>query len=139
MTVGMATTSHRGSCHCGAVQFTVELDASRPTSRCNCTICSKQRFWKAVVPGSAFRLLRGQEMLGEYRFGRDVIGHFFCRTCGVKTFGRGELESMGGVFYGVNIACLDDLTPAQLAALPVLFENGREDRWEVPPTEAAYL
>jgi hypothetical protein len=63
-------------------------------------------------------MLRGQENLAEYRFGRDAIGHFFCRTCGVKPFGRGEMEAMGGVFYGVNIACLDDLTPSQLGELP---------------------
>jgi len=135
----MPSTTHRGSCHCGAVQFTVELDPSRPTSRCNCSICTKQRFWKAVVPGSAFRLLRGQEALGEYRFGRGAIGHFFCRTCGVKPFGRGEMESMGGVFYGVNVACLDDLTPEQLAALPVLHQDGRADHWEVSPKEHRYL
>jgi hypothetical protein len=135
----MSTSTHQGSCHCGAVRFTVELDDTRPTSRCNCSICAKQRFWKAVVPGSAFRLLSGTDALTEYRFGRDAIHHFFCKTCGMKPFGRGEMESMGGVFYGVNVACLDDLTPAQLAALPVIYENGREDRWDVAPWHVAHL
>ena len=82
---------------------------------------------------------RGADALGEYRFGRDAIGHFFCKTCGVKPFGRGELEAMGGVFYGVNVACLDDLTPEQLAALPVIYEDGRDNRWEAPPKESGYL
>jgi hypothetical protein len=49
------------------------------------------------------------------------------------------MESMGGVFYGVNIACLDDLTPEQLAALPVVHEDGRENRWEGGPKESSYL
>ena len=38
-----------------------------------------------------------------------------------------------------HVACLDDLTPEWLSALPVIRENGREDRWEVAPKEAAYL
>jgi hypothetical protein len=53
----VALTFHRGSCHCGAVQFTVELDPS----------------------------------------------------------------------------------PERLAALPVVHEDGREDRWDVEPKERSYL
>jgi len=33
----------------------------------------------------------------------------------------------------VNIECLDDLTPEDLAALPVKYEGVCHDRWEVAP------
>ncbi len=135
----MSPREHRGGCHCGAVRFVSSIDWSRGTSRCNCSICSRSRFWKAVIPAAAFRLESGKDALSEYRFGRGEIVHHFCRHCGVKTFGTGAHEALGGAFYAVNVACLDDLSPDELAALPVRYENGRENRWEEAPRESRYL
>ena len=131
-----------GSCHCGAVGFACEADLTAGTSRCNCSICAKGRFWKVVVPASDFRLLRGADALTEYRFQGDTgagIHHYFCATCGIKTFGAGEHEALGGKFYGVNVACLDDVTDRELAEAPVAFEDGRNNRWESEPAETRYL
>ena len=133
----MARKTYRGSCHCGAVRFEVDADLAQ-TSKCNCSICAKGRFWKTIVMPDAFRLLAGEAALSEYTFGRGAIRHLFCRTCGVKPFGRGEMPEMG-VFYGVNIACLDGVSDAELAAAPVKFENGRENDWEHEPAETRYL
>jgi len=36
----MAAQSYSGSCHCGAVAFTVEVDTSTAL-KCNCSICTK--------------------------------------------------------------------------------------------------
>ena len=69
----MKTTYH-GSCHCGAIQFKCTLDLS-VTSRCNCSICRKSRFWKAIAPASEFRLTKGEEELAEYSFGNHAIRH----------------------------------------------------------------
>jgi hypothetical protein len=46
----MKRAYHR-SCHCGAVRFECELDLAQGTSRCNCSICAKSRFWKAIAAG----------------------------------------------------------------------------------------
>src|SRR5687768_1489684 len=100
----MATTTHRGACHCGAVRFRADLDlAEIETSRCNCSICLKGRFWKAVIPAEAFALEAGDEALATYRFGEGKIDHRFCTTCGVKTFGRVTLD--GSDFVAINVAC----------------------------------
>ncbi len=135
----MSTRDHQGSCHCGAVRFACAIDWSRGTSRCNCSVCAKSRFWKVITSSAVFRLQSGQDALVQYRFGRGQIVHHFCRHCGVKAFGTGSHPALGGPFHAVNVACLDDLDPEGLAALPVKYEDGRHDRWEVAPGVTRYL
>lgn len=127
-----------GSCHCGAVRFEAELDLDQGTSKCNCSSCTKGRFWKAFIGADALRITAGADHLTEYRFGSKTIAHFFCSTCGVKTFGRGEME-ITGAFYAINLACLDDLTPEELLAAPVEYQDGRHDHWENKPTQVRHL
>jgi hypothetical protein len=127
--------TYTGSCHCGAVRFECQVDLAQPTSRCNCSICAKSRFWKAIVPDSDFRIL-GAAALTEYRFGSN-IGHFFCAACGVKTFGRLAIPEIGPV-HAVNVMCLD-ASDEELAAAPILYENGRDDRWDQVPAETRHL
>ncbi len=130
--------TYTGSCHCGAVRFEADIDLAAETSRCNCSICLKARFWKAIVMPDAFRLLRGEDSLADYRFGSRRIGHHFCRQCGIKPFGQGRLDGLGE-FYAVNLACLDDTSDAELAAAPIAYENGRQGDWHSPPRETRHL
>jgi hypothetical protein len=131
--------TYQGGCHCGAVRFECELDVDAGSSRCNCSICAKGRFWKAIAKADAFRLLKGGDALIAYGFGRGVIHHHFCRTCGIKPFGRGDMEAMGGVFYGVNLACLDEPAPETFAAGAIHYEDGRHDDWSRAPAETRHL
>lgn len=130
---------YRGSCHCGAVRFQCELDLAEGTSKCNCSICGKGRFWKAIVKAGAFRLVEGADALSEYQFASRSIHHFFCRHCGIKPFGKGHLDALGGDFYAINVACLDDVAPEELAQAPVQFEDGKHDDWGSRPAEVRHL
>jgi len=127
------------------VRFECELDLAAGTSRCNCSICAKGRYWKALIKADSFRLLQGADALTEYQFGSNMIAHLFCGTCGVKPFGRAHLDvqfqgqHLLGEYYAVNIACLDDATDEVLAAAPLCFEDGRHDKWDQPPAETRHL
>lgn len=124
----MGMRTHAGSCHCGAVRFEVDADLEAGTVQCNCSLCTKQRNWAAMVPRAALRLLQGAAALTEYRCNTRTEQHFFCAACGVRTFGMGSSPRLGA-YAAVSVACLDTLTPAQLAALPVRHLDGRNDDW----------
>ena len=130
--------TYHGSCHCGSVRFEADIDLDQGTSKCNCSSCAKGRFWKAIVGGDDVRITAGNDALTEYRFGRKAIAHFFCRHCGIKPFGRGEMENMGP-FYGVNLFCLDDLAVEDLVAAPIEYQDGLHDHWEQEPEEVRHL
>lgn len=130
--------TYHGSCHCGAVRFEADIDLSQGTLRCNCSICIKARFWPAVVKPGSFRLLQGEADLVTYQFAAKRDEHFFCRHCGIRSFGTGN-SPRWGKFYGVSVTCLDDVSDEELAGAPITYLDGRGDNWESPPLETRHL
>jgi hypothetical protein len=129
--------TYQGSCHCGAVRFEADLDLSAPTYRCNCSICSRNRFWPAIAMPEAFRLLSGSDVLTKYLFNTKRNEHYFCKYCGVRPFGIGNTPD-GQRIYGVNLGCLENATPEELAAAPIVYIDGQHDR-HTAPTITSYL
>jgi hypothetical protein len=138
-TGGRMLKTYRGSCHCGAVRFEADIDLTRPTYRCNCSVCRRNRFWPAIVMPDAFRLLAGEGELVEYRFNALRNSHHFCRTCGVRPFGIGNNVPDGQRIYGVNLGCLEDATPEELDAAPITYVDGAHDNWQQAPAITRYL
>ncbi|HVF16923.1 MAG TPA: GFA family protein, partial [Steroidobacteraceae bacterium] len=97
-----------GSCHCGAVRFEADINLNEGTFKCNCSSCTKARSWLAVVKPDAFRLLAGESLLGDYQYGKKSSHHLFCKQCGISSFEWGVDKNLGGKFYAVNVACLDN-------------------------------
>ena len=133
----MAMETYTGSCHCGAIRFEADIDLDEGSNRCNCSYCAKVRAWFAFAKGSNHFRPLDDSGVSEYRWtppgqSESHLTFTFCRSCGVRTFARGESESLGGVFHAVHVPTLD-LSPAQLAAIPVRYVNGREDRYDQEP------
>jgi hypothetical protein len=75
-----------GSCHCGAVRFTVESPQPVPFNLCYCSICRKTAGGGgfAINLGAlseTLRLERGEDTIRKYRSSKDHE-RAFCGTCG---------------------------------------------------------
>jgi hypothetical protein len=112
---------YSGSCHCGAVRFTVDADLAQ-TGTCNCSHCGRKGFILAFVPAAAFTLEAGADAQTEYRFNTKKIQHLFCKTCGVQSFARGENPD-GTPTVMVNVRCLDGVA---VETLTPQHYNGKE-------------
>jgi hypothetical protein len=53
-----APSTYRGSCHCGAVKFEVELAPDFKANRCNCSICTKLSATDTVIKPEKLELLQ---------------------------------------------------------------------------------
>ena len=97
------------------------------------------RYWKAFVQASDFEWMSKREAAANYQFGPREIDHYFCKTCGTQTFSRSSLAQLGGEFYCVNIACLDNVSDSELVNAPTAYEDGREDAWDRAPRETRHM
>jgi len=131
--------TYQGSCHCGRVRYEADIDLAAGTSRCNCSYCAKARNWGANVKPEDFRLLCDEVETSDYQFGTFSGHHRFCKTCGLHAYSHGYVEQIGGEFRSVNIACLDNITPEELASLPITYCDGLNNSWWNAPAITSYL
>jgi hypothetical protein len=119
----MAMVKHRGGCHCGRVRFEVLAPAEIEVMDCNCSICNKLGgFLHLIVPRSRFELLQGREDLTTYTFNTGVARHYFCSSCGIKSF---YIPRSHPDAYSVSARCLD---PGTVSSMRVEHFDGAS--WE---------
>ena len=123
--------THRGGCHCDAVQFEVDAPAELSVQECNCSICSKSGYLHLIIPASRFRLLQVQDNLATYTFDTHEAKHLFCRTCGIKSFYIPRSNPDG---FSVNVRCLDPSTIKKL-----IIEQFDGKNWEQHAHELSHL
>jgi hypothetical protein len=96
--------THAGGCHCGRVRFEVTAPAQIEVADCNCSMCRMSGYLHLIVPKERFKLLRGDDAIRTYTFNTGVAKHFFCATCGVKSFYIPRSHPDG---ISVNARCID--------------------------------
>lgn len=137
----MTKKTYHGACHCGATAFDAALDFAQGTIRCNCSVCSKSRFWFAIVPGEDFKLTKGEEQLSDYTWippGKTEahLHYRFCKHCGIRMYAEGN----GGDFYAVSIATLDGIEQdADQLAATLKYNDGRNDDLKHAPADTRLL
>ena len=137
----MPKKTYPGTCHCGAVAFQARIDFAEGTTRCNCSICTKSRFWFAILAPEDFTLERGEDQLSDYSWippgkSESHLRYRFCRTCGVRTFAEGNHSK----FYAVSIATLDGIEQdTDQLARTLKFNDGRHDDLKHAPADTRLL
>jgi hypothetical protein len=107
-----------GTCHCGAVRFTVTLPNGLASARrCTCSLCRMRGAVAVTGDLASFVLLAGADRLATYRFNTRVAEHHFCTGCGIYTHHkrRSNPEQLG-----INVACLAGLSPFDFPEVPVM-------------------
>ncbi len=116
-TASGAPVTLTGQCHCGAVRFDVTLSEGLASARrCNCSLCAKRGAVAVTARHDGLTLLAGADKLATYRFNTGVAEHHFCTICGIYTHHRRRSNPDE---LGVNVACLDGLSPFDFADVPV--------------------
>jgi hypothetical protein len=112
----------RGSCHCGSVKFEVVLvDGLNTARRCNCSICRMRGAVAVSALIEDLKITSGEEKLTLYQFNTREAKHFFCSICGIYTHHQRRSNPRE---FGINIACLEGLSPFDIEEVKVL--NGNE-------------
>jgi hypothetical protein len=111
-------TIQSGQCHCGAVRFKVILsDGFNTIRRCTCSYCRMRGAIAVSAEMGGVSIVEGGEVLTSYRFNTGTAQHLFCSRCGIYT--HHQRRSNPGQ-YGVNVACLNGISPFDFAAVPVV-------------------
>ncbi len=99
----------KGSCHCGAVEFEVDLDNGWDNiRRCNCSLCRRKGAVMASVPVEKLRVTKGADMLTLYQWNSKTAQHYFCKVCGIYTHHRRRSNPSQ---FGFNVACMEGVSP----------------------------
>ena len=104
--------TYRGSCHCGAVRFEVDLDCDH-VRVCDCSLCRKRGALNHRVEPSDLRVLTPLEDMTLYQWHTRTAKDYFCPTCGILPFRRPRTAPH---LWTINVRCLDGL---DLDSIPV--------------------
>lgn len=124
--------TRRGSCHCGAIEFS--YTTARPPARwalnaCQCEFCRAHGARLAADPEGEVRFeFMLPEYLRRYRFGLRTADFLVCRACGV--FVAAVMITGRGALAAINVNALRDLPDRLPAAKPVAHgvESAEERR-----------
>jgi hypothetical protein len=108
----------KGSCHCGAVEFEVELHHGlEKLRRCNCSLCRRKGAVMASVLVGRLKVVKGDDRLTLYQWNTRQAKHYFCSVCGIYTHHQRRSTPTE---FGFNVACIEGIDPYSLGEIPVV-------------------
>ena len=103
----------KGSCHCGAVNFTVPKNTDfSEAARCDCSLCRRRWVPTATVPLDDLEVIKGADALDRYEWNTKTAKHYYCKHCHVYVFHQRRSDPSE---YGVNPGCFEDVDMHSLA------------------------
>jgi hypothetical protein len=127
---------HKGSCHCGAVTFTVKLtDELNTARRCTCSICARRGAVAVSAELADIEFKTGEDKLSLYQFGTGAAKHYFCKICGIYTHHQRRSNPSQ---FGINLACLEGQTPFLDSVAVLDGKNHPRDQKDGAGADGAY-
>ncbi len=111
--------NYTGSCHCGKVQFDVDLDLDQ-VRVCDCSLCRKRGALNHRVEDADLHISSPLEELTLYQWHTKTAKDYFCPTCGILPFRRPRTAPD---LWTINVRCLDGV---DLESIPVENVYGSE-------------
>jgi hypothetical protein len=126
------------ACHCGSVRFHLALtNGLRSARRCNCSYCSMRGAVAVSANLDDLQVVEGADKLTLYQFNTGQAKHYFCSVCGIYVFHARRSDPSQ---YGVNVACIDGLSPFDFEEVPVMEgRNHPKDQQDGGPKTAGWL
>lgn len=121
------SASYTGSCHCGAIGFSLSTNvapANWSIRACQCSFCRAHDALSTSDPAGEITFdASNADMLRKYRFGLRTADFLLCRECGVYI--GAVIETDNGTFGIVNVHALKELPENLAATTPISY--GTED------------
>ena len=112
------------TCHCG--EFVAEViipdTGIKKIMRCNCTLCKRKGYVIGVLGENDFKIIKGENLLKLYQYYTKAAKHYFCSNCGIQTH---NLRRRDPNTYGINVACINDISTKELFDFKVRINDGR--------------
>ena len=115
-----ASKKYHAACHCGSVQFDVQLsDGLNAIRRCSCSYCRMRGAVAASAQLDGIKFIKGEEVLTLYQFNTKTAKHYFCSICGIHTHHQRRSNPNQ---FGINVSCLEGVSPFDF--LEVVVNDG---------------
>jgi hypothetical protein len=90
-----------GHCYCGNFQFQIPRHiAPYRSAYCHCDSCRRSHsaplYQVIYIPESEFVILKGMELVQEYRKSNSMVTRAFCRECGSRLYNKLHREERRG-------------------------------------------
>lgn len=120
----------KGTCHCGALSWTLEGDPGSITA-CNCTLCRRYgALWAYDYENERIKLAGPSKTYTRPGKADPALEMHFCATCGCVTAWRGlRLEPDGRRRIAVNVRLAE---PEAVAHLPIDHFDGLDTFDDLP-------